>query len=163
MTIKIGVLSDTHIPHAAPRLPDEIYKAFKGVDMILHAGDFVDISVLDELKKLAETKGVCGNMDTDKILKELPSKRIINTGKFTIGLFHGYGPPFNLINRVKGEFTEKVDVIVYGHSHSPVNVVKDGILFFNPGTPTDKIFARYNSYGILTINDTVEGRIVKIK
>ena len=55
-----------------------------------------------------------------------------------------------------------MDVIVFGHSHSPVNELRDGILFFNPGSPTDKIFAKYNSYGILTINKEIKGEIIRL-
>lgn len=161
--MKIGVLSDTHIPHAASQIPSEIYRAFKDVDLILHAGDLVKISVLDELNKLAETQAVCGNMDEFELHKALPNKRIIKVGKFLIGLTHGYGSPFNLIDKVKKEFPEKVDVIVFGHSHSPINEIRDGILFFNPGSPTDKIFAKYNSYGIFTVEDEIKGEIVKLK
>lgn len=161
--MKIGVISDTHIPNAAQRLPGEIYKAFKDVDLILHAGDLVEISVLDELKKLADVEAVHGNMDTAEVLKLLPLKKVIKAGEFTIGLTHGYGPPFNLINKVKKEFSRNIDAIVYGHSHSPVNEVRDGVLFFNPGSPTDKIFARYNSYGMLTIDNEIKGEIIRLK
>ena len=161
--MKIGIIADTHIPHVAPRLPSEIYDAFKGMDLILHAGDLTELSVLEELRKSADAQAVYGNMDEPEVRKLLPAKRIINVGRFTIGLTHGYGPPFNLINTVKREFSQKVDVIVFGHSHSPVNKVRDGILFFNPGSPTDKIFARYNSYGILTIGDKIKGKIVRLK
>lgn len=161
--MRIGVISDTHIPHAASRLPDEIYTTFKNMDLILHAGDLIDISVLDELKKLAKTQAVYGNMDDLKLRKILPAKEIINIGKVTIGLIHGHGTPFNLINRVKSEFSQKMDAIVFGHSHSPVNEVRDGTLFFNPGSATDKMFAKYNSYGILTINNGIKGEIVRLK
>jgi hypothetical protein len=162
--MRIGVLSDTHIPRVATRLPEEIYNVFKDVDMILHAGDLIDMSVLNTLEKMAETQAVHGNMDESEVLKALPAKRLINVGRFKIGLVHGYGAPFNLINTVKKEFIQKkVDVIVFGHSHSPVNEVRDGILFFNPGSPTDKIFARYNSYGILTVGHEVKGEIIKLK
>ena len=161
--MKIGVISDTHIPRAALRLPQEIYDGFKGVDLILHAGDLVEMSIFDELNKLAKTEAVFGNMDTPPVQRMLPSKKIINVGKFKIGLIHGSGSPFNLMNSVKREFSQKVDVIVFGHSHSPVNEVKNSILFFNPGSPTDKVFARYNSYGILTINKEIKGEIIKIK
>lgn len=161
--MKIGVISDTHIPQVAPRIPQEIYNVFKGIDLILHAGDLTEISVLGELKKLAETQAVYGNMDEPDVRKILPVKRIIEVGKFTIGLIHGNGPPFNLISKVRKEFFQKVDVIVFGHSHSPVNEVREGILFFNPGSPTDKTFAKYNSYGLLTIDDGIKGEIVQLK
>jgi len=160
--MKIGIISDTHIPRAATGLPPEICTAFKGVDLILHAGDLVEISVLDELKKIAKTEAVCGNMDEPEIRKSLPQKRIISAEGFKIGLTHGYGSPFRLIDTVKKEFPQKVDVIVFGHSHLPVNELRDGILFFNPGSPTDKIFAKYNSYGILTVNKEIKGKIVRL-
>ncbi|MBU4377136.1 MAG: metallophosphoesterase [Candidatus Omnitrophica bacterium] len=161
--MRIGVLSDTHIPRACPNIPAEILSAFKGADLILHAGDLVEMSVLRELEKLAKTKAVYGNMDGPELRKLLGEKEIIKVKGFSIGLVHGYGPPANLINYVKDEFSEKVDVIVFGHSHSPVNEIKDGILFFNPGSPTDKIFAKYKSYGMLTIADGIKGEIIKIK
>ncbi|MEA3305624.1 MAG: metallophosphoesterase family protein [Candidatus Omnitrophota bacterium] len=162
--MKIGVLSDTHIPRTTSKLPDEIYGAFKDVDLILHAGDFTEFPVLDELKKLAKTEAVCGNMDSHGIQKALPAKRIIKAGKFVIGLIHGYGAPSTLMDTVKDEFSgEHADVIIFGHSHLPVNEIKNGILFFNPGSPTDKIFAKYNSYGILMINNGIKGEIIKIK
>jgi uncharacterized protein len=160
--MKIGVISDTHIPRSALKLPGEIYNAFKGVDMIIHAGDLVDMSLLDELKKLARTEAVHGNMDTAAVQSLLPARKVIEAGGLKIGLTHGSGPHFNLINTVKREFPEKVDAIVFGHSHSPLNEVRDGILFFNPGSPTDKLFSRYNSYGILTINKGIKGEIVRI-
>ena len=56
-----------------------------------------------------------------------------------------------------------VDAIIFGHSHEPVNMVKNGVLFFNPGSPTDKIFAKANSYGILEITDKkIEGKILRL-
>jgi len=83
-------------------------------------------------------------------------------GKFKIGLIHGYGAPKDIINTVRKEF-DKVDVIVFGHSHKAINIKKDGIIFFNPGSPTDSIFAPYKSYGIIEVGDkTIEGKIVKI-
>jgi putative phosphoesterase len=162
--MKIGVLSDTHIPRTASKIPDEIYSAFKDVDLILHAGDLTEMPVLDELKKLARTEAVRGNLDSCDVQKALPEKRIIKAGRFLIGLIHGYGAPFSVMAAVKKEFSkESVDVIVFGHSHSAINETRGGILFFNPGSPTDKIFAKYNSYGILTVNNKIKGELIKIK
>ncbi|MBN1871486.1 MAG: metallophosphoesterase family protein, partial [Candidatus Omnitrophica bacterium] len=161
--MKIGVLSDTHIPLAANELPQKVIDAFRGMDLILHAGDLVEYSVLKLLEKLAKTEAVCGNMDSLDLRKVLPNKKIIRAGNFSIGLIHGYGPPFNLPSRIRKEFVEHVDAIVFGHSHSPMNKVMDGILFFNPGSATDKVFAKYNSYGILTLNDTIKGEVIKIR
>lgn len=160
--MRIGVISDTHIPRACPNLPPKIVEAFKSVDMILHAGDLVEIKVLRDLEKLAKTVAVYGNMDDAEARRQLRDREIIKAGGFTIGLIHGCGPTINIIDRVQKEFPEKVDVIVFGHSHTPVNVVKNGTLFFNPGSPTDKIFAKFNSYGILTVANEIKGEIIRI-
>ena len=160
--MKILVLSDTHIPRVAPDLPEPVYAEIKGADMILHAGDFVDLDVLETLRKLKKVHAVYGNMDSPELRRTLKDKEIVSAGKFRIGLIHGYGAPKDLMETVKAEFAN-VDVIVFGHSHTAMNVVKDGILFFNPGSPTDKIFASANTYGILEVTDKkIEGRIVAI-
>jgi len=162
--IKIGVISDTHIPDRAKELPSSIREVFKGVDMIIHAGDFVDLSVLEELQSLCKcVKGVWGNMDPPEVRSKLPEKEIFKIGKHTIGLIHGQGAPAMLLEFVTEKFKkDNVDVIIFGHAHTPFNEVKDGILFFNPGSATDRIFAPFNSFGIIEINDTIDAKIVKI-
>ena len=161
--VKILVLSDTHIPIAAQDLPEEIYKAIEDVDMIFHAGDLIDAGVLEKLKSLKETRAVCGNMDSKELCMALNTKEVINIGRFKIGLIHGYGAPSEIMPTVRREF-DKIDVLVFGHSHAAMNVKKDGVLYFNPGSPTDKIFASKNSYGILEVTDKkAEGTIVEIQ
>lgn len=161
--MKIGVISDTHIPYAAEDLPKKIYDDFKDADLILHAGDLVEQSLLDKLNEIAKTIAVKGNMDSHALKKILAEKEIIKVGNFRIGLTHGEGSPQGLMELVKKHFhNDKVDCIVFGHSHTPVCETRDNILFFNPGSPTDKIFAHFNSYGILEVNDKIEGRIIRL-
>lgn len=160
--MKILVLSDTHIPRVANDLPKQIYDEIANVDMILHAGDFVEKELLDKLQALRETKAVYGNMDSVELRRLLKDKEVVQAQNVRIALIHGYGAPKDLIENLKREFTN-VDAIVFGHSHAPLNTRQDGILFFNPGSPTDKIFASVNSYGILEVADKkIEGKIVKI-
>ena len=160
--MRILVLSDTHIPVAAQDIPQQIYKEIENVDMIFHAGDFVEMGILDKLRSLKDVKAVCGNMDTKEMQRNLNSKEIIEIGKFKIGLIHGYGAPSEIIPTIRREF-DKVDAIVFGHSHAPVNMRKDGVLYFNPGSPTDKIFAAKNTYGILEVTDKkIEGEIIEL-
>ena len=162
--MKIGVISDTHIPERADQIPEIILESFKDVDMIIHAGDLVDLEVLDQLKKVCpNVKAVCGNMDPEELCKKLPKCDIFKIGKFNIGLMHGWGNPNNLLDSLSEYFkNKKVDLVIFGHSHSPTNEIKNGTIFFNPGSPTDKIFAPYNSYGIIEINDKIEAKIIKI-
>ena len=161
--MKVAVLADTHIPKAATDLPRQVYNELQNSDMILLAGDIVELWVIDKLKVFADVKAVRGNMDSTEVCGSLPEKEIIKIGKFKIGMIHGQGAHSELVNFVENSFkNDSVDVIIFGHSHEAMNIHKNGILFFNPGSPTDKKFCTENSYGILEINDSIAGTIKKI-
>ena len=150
--MKIGVISDTHIKDSTRKLPAALLDAFKDCGLILHAGDLVDLSVIDQLKKITKVKAVRGNMDLPKTQAALQDRKILDLCGKKICLMHGRGSPKNLINALKESFSKyKPDVIVFGHSHVPMNEYVDGVLFFNPGSATDTIFSPYRSYGILEI------------
>lgn len=151
--MKIGVVSDTHATSFA-QVPDQILLALAGVDLIIHAGDFVAKDVLDGLKRLGKVKAVQGNMDSDELKRILPEKESLVIEGRRIGIIHGWGSPYGIDDRV-GKMFEDVDVIVYGHSHYSQNEVKRGILFFNPGQ------AR-NSFGILTVGEQIRGEIINL-
>ena len=163
---KIGVLSDTHIPLNAPRVPDSVLRGLEGVDMILHAGDLVSLSVLDTLRQIADTRAVCGNMDPPEVRSELPATLMVAVADRRIGLIHGSGAPFGLADRAQAEFLRREgatpDVLVFGHSHEPIEDVHGNLLRFNPGSPTDRRFTAYRSYGILTIGETVESAVIPL-
>lgn len=159
---RILVLSDTHIPRVAHDLPKKVYDAIETVDLILHAGDFVEKDLLDKLMTLKDTRAVYGNMDGQNLHHLLKQKEIIKIGGFRIGLIHGYGAPRDLVETVAAQFKD-VEAIVFGHSHAALNEMRSGVLFFNPGSPTDTIFASYNSFGILEVSDKgIRGEIVPI-
>ncbi len=162
--MKIGVISDTHIPERAKEIPQEILDAFKDVQMIIHAGDLVDAGVLEQLKKVCKNvKAVWGNMDPAQVRNKLPEKEILLLGKYKIGVMHGRGAPNKLVEMMYSAFKEdKVDIIIFGHAHSAMNEKKKGILFFNPGSATDKVFSQYNSYGIIEISDKIDAKIIKL-
>lgn len=162
--MKIGVISDTHIPDRCSGLPPKVVEAFRHVDMIIHAGDLVELSVVESLQKLCpDVKVVCGNMDGSEVRDRFPSKLVITAGKFRIGVMHGWGPPQRLEEIIQEAFREdKVQLIIFGHSHVGMHKKKAGITLFNPGSATDTVFAPYNSYGLIEINDTIEASIVKI-
>lgn len=162
--MKIGVISDTHIPSVTDKLPDRVFAEFRGADLILHAGDLVSLSVLDSLGTLAKVEAVCGNMDHLDVCAALPAKRIVEAGKFRIGLTHGFGAPGGLLDWVKRQFAdERVDAIVFGHSHHAMNEVIDGVLYFNPGTATDRRFSHELSIGMLDVDEQgVTGRIIPL-
>lgn len=156
------VISDTHIPRTADDMPRVVYDVMDKSDIIIHAGDFVEKPFYDKLAGLKDINAVRGNMDSSELTRLLSDKLIIKIGKFKIGLIHGHGAAKDIIKTVRSEF-DGVDAIVFGHSHIPLNLELDGILFFNPGSPTDKVFSKVNSYGILEITeDSIKGRIIEI-
>jgi len=159
--LKIGVISDTHLRGPDERLLAIIRKHFNDAELILHAGDLVDLKVLDAFGD-KDVIAVCGNMDTIRAEDEIPPKRVLQIGRFRIGLIHGWGSPLDLEDRIRREF-ENVDCIVYGHSHCPANHIRDGILFFNPGTPFDRRYGDSRTVGILEVGeDAITGRIIAI-
>ncbi|MFH1868305.1 MAG: metallophosphoesterase family protein [Candidatus Omnitrophota bacterium] len=162
--MRVAVLSDTHIPLACKSLPEALLKEIEGVDLIIHAGDLVELSVLNDLVKIAPVEAVSGNMDSLKSGRSLPRKKILELGGFKIGITHGSGAPQNLICCLQQEFAnQELDCIIYGHSHLPKIENIDGTIYFNPGSPTDKVIAPYNSYGILEITDKLTPKIVRLK
>lgn len=159
--MKIGVISDTHVPVVADVLPEEIVERFDGVDMILHAGDLVSLDIIKQLESIAPTIAVRGNMDYSDVRSALPVKTVVDAERFKIGLIHGGGAPWDIVERVKNEF-EGVDAIVFGHTHQVLNEVVGGILFFNPGTPTDTRFSARRTIGFLEAGKDLKGRIVDV-
>jgi putative phosphoesterase len=151
--MRIAVLADTHVS-SLEYLPRKIIDAFSTVDLIIHAGDFTDIKVLEELSRLREVRAVHGNMDSVELKTVLPVKEIIEIKNKLIGITHGSGAPGRMEDRVRKMFeSDRIDIIIYGHSHQSQNKVIDDILFFNPGKATD-------SFGILTIDGGAKGEII---
>ena len=151
--MRIAVLADTHVDRLE-HLPKKTVDALSTADLIIHAGDFTDVQLLRELKRLGEVKAVHGNMDSRELKAELPVKEIVETKDKRIGITHGSGAPWGIEERIRKTFeSNRVDIIGYGHSHRSQNKVIDDVLFFNPGKATD-------SFGILTVNGAAAGEIV---
>ena len=175
-SVNIGVISDTHIPDRRGHIPRVILDAFKHVDLIIHAGDMVSLGVIDELKSVcSKVVVVAGNMDQEEVRKKYPVKKVLDILGLRVGIMHGYGSGFNLPELLKDAFREDdCDLIIFGHSHKPMNEIIGGILFFNPGSATDVAVA-YNSYGIIRLKkklaqtgsalgsqSAIEAKIIKI-
>jgi putative phosphoesterase len=146
---KIGVISDTHIPTRASELPEKIKEYFKNVDFIIHCGDVVTEDVILELNLISKTYAVSGNMDPVEL--NYPSELIFKiNNNFIICVTHGYGSPFGIKERLLKKFIEiKPSMIIFGHTHSPLNEKYNGITFFNPGSATCGIDV--NSIGIIKL------------
>lgn len=147
--IKAIIISDTH----SQSMPDELYEAFKGVDYIIHAGDFSDVSVLNDLRQYAEVIAVAGNTDGSDVRAFCQDREVFQFEDVNIGLMHGFGAPGMVPNHVENSFRGKdVDIVIFGHSHFPLLEQRDGFVLFNPGSPTDIVRAPYRSYGKLTVD-----------
>jgi putative phosphoesterase len=160
----IYAISDTHIPERALELPRKFAENIKKEDIIFHAGDFTSIKTYRELENLTFLYAVCGNMDCPEIKELLPSKKIIELTGFKVGLIHGSGSPFNLTEKVYKEFNEKLDLIIFGHSHTPYNQKKGETLLFNPGSCAGNLLSWQKSYGIIHMEEgRIWGEIVNFK
>ena len=158
--MKIGVLSDTHLTQITQKFIDIYNTHLFDADMIIHAGDIVSTNIIDFLEKNV-FHGVQGNMDPLEIKALLPEKKIVKVGHHRLGVIHGWGAARGIEDRIFSLFPN-VDAIIYGHSHIIANHVKDGVLFFNPGTATGYSATGVNSIGILEISETIQGRIIQI-
>lgn len=159
--MRIGVISDTHIPRKRKRIPDTVLQGIKGASLIIHAGDINEISIIRSLEKIAPVEAVAGNTDDVYVRKRLGIRKIISVEGKRIGIIHGDGKKGRTIDRVIEAFAdEDVNCVVFGHSHIPVNRVINEVLYFNPGSPTDKRRQQYFSYGILEIGNSVTGEII---
>ncbi len=153
--MRIGIVSDTHLSDRREiRLPGELLKGLSGVDLILHAGDWVSPRVAEELEKLAPVEGIAGNNDGTDIINRFGYKKIVEAAGIRIGLIHGDGYGKTTERRAFDAFEgQDVQAIVFGHSHVPYLEHKAGILLFNPGSPTDKRRQPLYSYGIMDIGE----------
>jgi len=169
----IGVLSDTHIPDRTDKIPEIVIIDFKekNVDYIFHLGDYTSY---ESYKKLTDTFGegkiisVRGNMDFDSKLKNLPEKIELELFGYKILLLHGMGGPNMIIKRLIKKLdllNSDYNIVIFGHTHRPVNEKQNGILFLNPGTttPIDNKFTVISSFGYLRISkQRVEFEVVNL-
>lgn len=162
----IGVLSDTHVPQRTPQMPEVVINDFKkrNVDYVFHLGDFTSLDSYHYLTDLFGKKKVIavrGNMDFDsKLLKLLPEKLEFELFDHKILMLHGMGGPNMIIRRLIKHLdllNSDYDLVIFGHTHRPVNEKHNGILFFNPGTttPVDNRFTVISSYGYIKISKTI--------
>ena len=158
--MKIGVISDSHIPTGAKALPETVLKTFKGVDHIIHAGDIMSIDVI-RLEKLAPVTAVIGNIDLPELRKRFGDKKIVTLGNVNFGVFHGHGESSKTIERsIKCFQNDTVDCIIFGHSHIPYCQYHGDILLFNPGSPTDKRRNKHYSFGLIEIDRVISPHLI---
>lgn len=150
----VAVISDTHMPRGARRLPDACLERLAAADAILHAGDFMELEVLKLLQSLGPpVHAVRGNVDSAQLIARLPLTRTVELGGVRIGMVHDAGPTTNRFERLRRRFAG-TQAVVFGHSHIPLHEERDGFQIFNPGSPTERRRAPHHTMGLATIEGT---------
>ena len=151
--MRLGIVSDTHLPRGNRALPDDCLERLAAADAILHAGDLIERSVLELLQSLGPpVHAIRGNVDSAELQARLPLVRTVETAGARIAMIHDAGPADGRLARMRRRFPE-ADAVVFGHSHLPLHEERDGFAIFNPGSPTERRRAPHHTMGIATAQD----------
>ena len=139
MATRLLLLADTHVPKRARDLPAEVWRAVEEADVVVHAGDWVDVRLLDELEARSARLVACwGNNDHGELRERLPEVARTEVEGVRLGVVHETGQARGREERMSGEYAD-LDVLVFGHSHIPWDTVTaTGLRLLNPGSPTDR-------------------------
>ena len=155
--MRVIVLSDTHAPRFWKSCPPAVAAWLRGADLILHAGDVCTAAVLDELAQYAPVRVVLGNNDGPDVAAwgALPMLQFDVDG-LTVAMLHDSGSARGRLRRMRASFPD-AGLVVFGHSHIPLDESETGLRIFNPGSPTDR---RRQPHGTLGVLDIADGRLV---
>jgi putative phosphoesterase len=139
MSTRLLLLADTHLPKRARALPPAVWAAVEEADLVIHAGDWVDIALLDELQGRARRLlGVWGNNDGAELRARLPEVARETVEGIRIAVVHETGSSVGREARCEAAYPD-TDLLVFGHSHIPWDTVTpNGLRLLNPGSPTDR-------------------------
>ncbi|SFC01247.1 hypothetical protein SAMN04487968_10375 [Nocardioides terrae] len=139
MPSRLLVISDTHLPRRARDLPAEVWAEVDAADVVVHAGDWVDVALLDRLEERARRLvGVFGNNDHGVLRERLPEVARAEVEGLRLGVVHETGPAQGRERRC-AELYPDLDVLFFGHSHIPWDsTTSTGLRLLNPGSPTDR-------------------------
>jgi putative phosphoesterase len=147
----IGVISDTH-----GLLRHEAVAALRGVGHILHAGDVGEFSILEKLREIAPVTAIRGNVDVSGPCAELPATDVVELGDRLFYLVHSVHD-LDINPAAAG-----IAMVVSGHSHKALVEVRDGVIYFNPGSAGPKRFSLPVTVGFVTVEDGVEASILEL-
>jgi hypothetical protein len=149
--VKIVVISDTHSPRRWKSCPPGVAEHLHGADLILHAGDVCTAAVLDELARYAPVHAVLGNNDgPDVAAWGAPGTLDLDLTGLRVSMIHDSGPAAGRLHRMRRRFPD-AGLVVFGHSHIPLDESGDGLRIFNPGSPTDRRRQPHGTIGLLTV------------
>ena len=147
------LISDTHLPMRAKKLPAPVWDAVEGADVVIHAGDWVSVALLDELEsRAARLIGCWGNNDGPELRARLPEVARVTLDGLAVAVVHETGSAKGREERCEKAYPG-VDLLVFGHSHIPWDTTSPGGLrLLNPGSPTDRRSQPYCTYQTATIS-----------
>jgi putative phosphoesterase len=149
--MKIVAISDTHAPRRWKSCPPRVAEYLRQADLILHAGDVCTASVLDELAQYAPVHAVLGNNDgPDVAAWGAPETLDLDLAGLKVSMIHDSGPSAGRLRRMRRRFPE-AGLVVFGHSHIPLDESDDGLRILNPGSPTDRRRQPHGTIGLLTV------------
>lgn len=136
---RLLLIADTHVPKRARDLPDAVWREIDAADVVVHAGDWVDVALLDSIERRTRRLiGVVGNNDDPALRDRLPEVDHANLRGVRLAVVHDTGPAKGREARCEQRFPD-ADVLVFGHSHIPWDTTTPGGLrLLNPGSPTDR-------------------------
>ena len=156
--VRVAVLADTHAPRRWKSCPPQVAAHLRGADLILHAGDVCTADVLDELAAYAPVRAVRGNNDgPDVAAWGAPETLEFDLDGLRVAMIHDSGPSAGRPARLRRRFPA-ADLVVFGHSHIPLDHAGNGQRIFNPGSPTDR---RRQPQGTLGLLDVADGRLIQ--
>jgi putative phosphoesterase len=157
--LRLAIVSDTHLPRGRRSLPAACVERLAAADMILHAGDFMELPVYEWLRGVGPPVwAVRGNVDSAELQARLPLTRVVEAGRARFGMVHDAGPASGRLARMRARFGD-ADVVVFGHSHLPLIEWSGDRSFaiFNPGSPTERRRAPVHTMGEAVVH--ADGRV----
>jgi len=151
--VRVAVLADTHLPRGGRRLSDACLRELGRADLILHAGDFVAASVLEELRGLAPVEAIHGNQDDAELRAQLPRRRVVTVAGHRIGMVHEPGRRLGRAARLASMFPD-CDVVLYGHTHVAELICHGSVLLLNPGSPTERRRAPARTIAVVRVTES---------
>jgi len=149
--VLVAIVSDTHMPRGARRLPDRCIELLEAADLTIHAGDFCTRAVLVEIETHGPVAAVHGNVDEGALVRALPERRVVDVEGARIAMTHDAGRARGRLERLRRAFPD-ADAVVFGHSHLPLHErAADGFQIFNPGSPTERRRAPRHTMGLARV------------
>ena len=159
--MRLLLLADTHVPRRARDLPEQVWAEVDRADLVVHAGDWVDVALLDALEARAARLLACyGNNDGAPLRARLPEVGRLDVDGLRLGVVHETGPAGGRERRADADHPD-LDVLVFGHSHIPWDTTTPGGLrLLNPGSPTDRRRQPHCTYLTASVVDGRLGDVV---